>query len=188
MSYNGLTNKGLEYLTKCQAESKAPVFTRVKIGSGSIGGGQTGEETTDVYKFEKEVEILAKQQVNNLLKLEILIDNTDVESGFYVKEIGIYVEDEGEELLYWYINRDRPSFMEDKTNPTTQRYILNLEVTQAEAVVINFDGKDLLVDKEFVLKSLKPFEDRLSRIEKYLNLEFRESTLGNGYLGDFYIG
>ena len=78
--------------------------------------------------------------------------------------------------------------MEDKTNPTTQRYILNLEVTQAEAVVINFDGKDLLVDKEFVLKSLKPFEDRLSRIEKYLNLEFRESTLGNGYLGDFYIG
>lgn len=188
MSYNGLTNKGLEYLTKCQAEQKPPIFTRVKIGSGAIQNGKTGEETTDIYKLEKEVEILSKTQVNNLLKLEILLDNTDVETGFYVKEIGVYVQDGEEEVLYWYINRDRPSFMEDKTSPTTQRYILNLEVTQAEAVIINFDGKDLLVDKEFVMKSIQPLSDRILRIEKHLNLEYRESTLGAGYLGEFYLG
>ena len=123
-----------------------------------------------------------------MLKLEILLENTDVEVGFYVKEIGVYVQDGDSEILYWYINRDRPSFMEDKTNPTTQRYILNLEVTQAEAVVINFDGKDLLVDKEFVMKAIDPLSKRVALIEKFLNLEYRESTLGAGYLGEFYLG
>ena len=188
MSYNGLTNKGLEYLTKCQAESKAPVFTKVKIGSGSIPGGKTGESTTELYHFEKEAGIISSSQEKNRLKLTIQIDNRDIEVGFYIKEIGVYAQDGDEEVLYWYINRDRPSPMPDKSEPATQTYLLGMEVSQAAAIVIEYTGNDLLATKEYVDSKIKDCESRIELIEKSLGLEFREDTLGNGYLGALYLG
>ena len=188
MSYNGLTNKGLEYLTKCQAESKAPIFTTVKIGSGSIPGGQTGENATELYHFEKEVGIMSSKQEKNKLTLEVQINNRDIDVGFYLKEIGVYAQDGDEEILYWYINMDRPSPMPDKSEPATLTYLLGMEVSQAAAVVIEYTGDDLLASKEYVDRKVKQCEDRIELIEKSLGFEFREDTLGNGYLGALYLG
>lgn len=188
MSYNGLTNAGLAYLTKCQAESIPPVIVKAKIGSGSIPAGKTGENTTELYHFEKEVAILSSKQENNQLKLEVQINNIDVNAGFYIKEIGVYVQDGDDEILYWYINRDRPSPLPDKNEPTSLTYILSLEVSRAEAVVIEHAGTDLFVTKEYVDKKFKECQERIDLIEKSLGLEFREDMLGNGYLGALHLG
>lgn len=155
MSYNGLTNQGLEYLTRCQVESKPVVFSKVKIGNGNIPMGSTGETTTDLYSFKKEIEILNKEQVENSIKMEILINNFDVLEEFYVKEIGVYVMDNDVEKLYWYINKDRPSPLPDKNTPAKHRYILHLETSQTESIILNYSGLDLMVDKEFVEKKIK---------------------------------
>lgn len=155
MSYNGLTNQGLEYLTRCQVESKPVVFSKVKIGNGNIPMGSTGETTTDLYSFKKEIEILNKEQVENSIKMEILINNFDVLEEFYVKEIGVYVMDNDVEKLYWYINKDRPSPLPDKNTPAKHRYILHLETSQMESIILNYTGLDLMVDKEFVEKKIK---------------------------------
>lgn len=155
MSYNGLTNQGLEYLTRCQVESKPVVFSKVKIGNGNIPMGSTGETTTDLYSFKKEIEILNKEQVENSIKMEILINNFDVLEEFYVKEIGVYVMDNDVEKLYWYINKDRPSPLPDKNTPAKHKYILHLETSQMESIILNYTGTDLLVDKEFVENKIK---------------------------------
>ena len=161
MSYNGLTNRGLEYLAKCQAESKPITLTKVKIGSGYISSNQTGETTTDLYKFEKETGILSSKQEKNRLKLEIQIDNFDVNEGFYVKEFGVFAQDGNQEILYWYINRDRPSPMPDKSEPTTQTYFLGMEVSQAETVIIEYTGGELIASKEYVDGAVEEIKNEL---------------------------
>lgn len=165
MSYNGLTNQGLEYLTRCQVESKPVVFSKVKIGNGNIPMGSTGETTTDLYSFKKEIEILNKEQVENSIKMEILINNFDVLEEFYVKEIGVYVMDNDVEKLYWYINKDRPSPLPDKNTPAKHRYILHLETSQMESIILNYTGLDLMVDKEFVEEKLNEVKDRTKALQ-----------------------
>lgn len=165
MSYNGLTNQGLEYLTRCQVESKPVVFSKVKIGNGSIPMGSTGETTTDLYSFKKEIEILNKEQVENSIKMEILINNFDVLEEFYVKEIGVYVMDNGIEKLYWYINKDRPSPLPDKNTPAKHRYILHLETSQMESIILNYTGLDLMADKEFVEKKFNEVNSKVKIIQ-----------------------
>ena len=165
MSYNGLTNQGLEYLTRCQVESKPVVFSKVKIGNGNIPMGSTGETTTDLYSFKKEIEILNKEQVENSIKMEILINNFDVLEEFYVKEIGVYVMDNDVEKLYWYINKDRPSPLPDKNTPAKHRYILHLETSQMESIILNYTGLDLMVDKEFVETRFKEAKERIKAVQ-----------------------
>ena len=170
MSYNGLTNQGLEYLTRCQVESKPVVFSKVKIGNGNIPMGSTGETTTDLYSFKKEIEILNKEQVENSIKMEILINNFDVLEEFYVKEIGVYVMDNDVEKLYWYINKDRPSPLPDKNTPAKHRYILHLETSQMESIILNYTGLDLMVDKEFVETRFKEAKERIKAVQ-FSNIE-----------------
>ena len=170
MSYNGLTNQGLEYLTRCQVESKPVVFSKVKIGNGNIPMGSTGETTTDLYSFKKEIEILNKEQVENSIKMEILINNFDVLEEFYVKEIGVYVMDNDVEKLYWYINKDRPSPLPDKNTPAKHRYILHLETSQIESIILNYTGLDLMVDKEFVVTKFNEAKDRVKAVQ-FPNIE-----------------
>ena len=154
MAYNGLTNLGVEYLARMTAENKPVTFTKIKVGNGSIPASQTGASTTNLYSLKKEVEILSKNQIENSIKLQVLLNNLDLEVGFYVKELGIYVQDGEQEKLYWYINKDNPSYLPDKNTPSTHRYNLFLEVSNLETNIINFTGEGLLADKKFVEDSI----------------------------------
>ena len=154
MGYNGLTNLGVEYLARMIAENKPVTFTKIKVGNGSIPGSQTGASTTNLYSFKKDVEILSKNQIENSIKLQVLLNNLDLEVGFYVKELGVYVQDGEQEKLYWYINKDNPSYLPDKNTPSTHRYNLFLEVSNLETNIINFTGEGLLADKKFVEDSI----------------------------------
>lgn len=174
MAYNGLTNIGAEYLAKCIANKTGVTFTKIKVGNGAIPGGKTGQTTTDLYGFKKEVEILAKEQVENAIKLTVLLNNIDLAAGFYVKEMGIYIQDGNQEKLYWYINKDNPSYLPDKNTPANHRYNLYLEVTPVETTVVNFTGQDLLADKKYVDDSIKNFQDKNDQVIENLK------TLING--------
>ena len=154
MAYNGLTNLGVEYLARMTAENKPVTFTKIKVGNGSIPASQTGASTTNLYSLKKEVEILSKNQIENSIKLQVLLNNLDLEVGFYVKELGVYVQDGEQEKLYWYINKDNPSYLPDKNTPSTHRYNLFLEVSNLETNIINFTGEGLLADKKFVEDSI----------------------------------
>lgn len=180
MGYNGLTNVGAEYLAKCMANKVGVTFTKVKVGNGAIPSGKTGQITTELYGFKKEVEILTKKQVENAIALTILLSNIDVEAGFYIKEMGIYIQDGGEEKLYWYINKDNPSYLPDKNTPANHRYNLYLEVTPVETTIVNFTGQDLLADKKYVDDSIKNFQTENDKVLENLRaLVDTKLTKGN---------
>lgn len=183
MGYNGLTNFGIEYQARMTAENKPVTLTKVKVGNGSIPASQTGATTTNLYSYKKEVEILAKEQVENAVKLQILLNNLDQEIGFYVKELGVYVQDGAEEKLYWYINKDNPSYLDNKNVPSKHRYNLFLEVTNVETIIINFTGQGLLADKKYVDDSIADFETgyniTLNDIRNKINSKMVAGTLIN---------
>ena len=155
--FNGLTNIGKEYIAKCLAENKPITFTKVKIGDGLLDLDENAELLTDVKSLKKEVEILDKTQEGELTTLTILLDNSDIEVGYYPREIGIYVTDEGVEKLYWYINDELETQWLCAANkyPIKFKQIINLMTTNLESVIVNWSGKDLFVDREFVEEKIK---------------------------------
>ena len=155
--FNGLTNIGKEYIAKCLAENKPITFTKVKIGDGLLDLDENAELLTDVKSLKKEVEILDKTQEGELTTLTILLDNSDIEVGYYPREIGIYVTDEGVEKLYWYINDGLETQWLCAANkyPIKFKQIINLMTTNLESVIVNWSGKDLFVDREFVEEKIK---------------------------------
>lgn len=155
--FNGLTNIGKEYIAKCLAENKPITFTKVKIGDGLLDLDENAELLTDVKSLKKEVEILDKTQEGELTTLTILLDNSDIEVGYYPREIGIYVTDDGIEKLYWYINDGLETQWLCAANkyPIKFKQIINLMTTNLESVIVNWSGKDLFVDREFVEEKIK---------------------------------
>lgn len=154
--FEGLTNKGKEYMAKCLAENKPVSFVKVKIGNGTINPGENPETFIDIKSIKKEVSIVDKTQIGDTAKLTVQLDNTGVLEGYFPREIGIYVQDGGQELLYWYINDGSESswLPPASKSPVKFKYHINLMVTNLETVIVNWSGKELWVDREYLGKEL----------------------------------
>ena len=154
--FEGLTNKGKEYMAKCLAENKPVSFAKVKIGNGTINPGENPETFIDIKSIKKEVSIVDKTQIGDTAKLTVQLDNTGVLEGYFSREIGIYVQDGGQELLYWYINDGSESswLPPASKSPVKFKYHINLMVTNLETVIVNWSGKELWVDREYLGKEL----------------------------------
>ena len=155
--YNGITSKGSQYLAKCQAEGLPIKLSKVKIGNGTIQELENPYNFTDIKAIKQEFEIYEKTQVEEQLKIKVQIDNTSLEEGYFTKEIGIYADDNGQEILYWYINDgDQASWLPPgSVSPVKFKYTFNIQVTTEETVIVNFTGKELWVDREFLNSELE---------------------------------
>lgn len=194
--YNGITSKGSQYLAKCQAEGLPIKLSKVKIGNGTIQDLENPYNFTDVKSIKQEFEISEKSQVEEQLKIKVQIDNTSLEEGYFTKEIGIYADDNGQEILYWYINDgDQASWLPPASvSPVKFKYTFNIQVTTTETVIVNFTGKELWVDREFlntelvkkldkgtVPNSLNTAEKIVAALQGNGGLKFDENLL---YLND----
>lgn len=155
--YNGITSKGSQYLAKCQAEGLPIKLSKVKIGNGTLQDLENPYNFVDIKSIKQEFEISEKSQVEEQLKIKVQIDNTSLEEGYFTKEIGIYADDSGQEILYWYINDgDQSSWLPPASvSPVKFNYIFNIQVTTAETVIVNWTGKELWVDREFLNTELE---------------------------------
>ena len=154
--FDGITKRGSEYLAKCQATGEGIKLVKVKIGDGKISDDEDPSTFTNIKAIKQEVEILEKKQIENNLKLTVLFSNEDIETGYFPREIGIYALDEEEEILYWYINEgDEATWMPPASKtPIKFRYYVNIMATNNETTIVNWTGKELWVDKEYLDKEL----------------------------------
>lgn len=160
--YNGLTATGKRYLAKCQAENKPITFTNIKIGNGSLEETENPEEFTAIKSLKKEVEIYSKEQNEDAVRLAIQFSNDNLEEGFYVREFGIYVDNDGVEELYWYINDGVETnwLPPAEVSPVKYKYYMNIIATNLESLIVNWTGNELWVNKEDFEKELAKKADR----------------------------
>lgn len=182
MKYNGLTSVGSIYQAKCAANNIPVKFVKVKVGNGLLEETENPLNFTDIKSLKKEVGISEITQVNEAVRLTVPLDNDGVTEGYYPREFGIYVEDDGVEVLYWYINDGQEaSYLPLQSSaPVKIKNHFNIIATSLESLIVNWDGKEFWVDKEYLGKELAKKEDKIEIKESAFNRPF--GTLENEVL------
>ena len=152
MKFSGLTKKGRAYLAKCQAASTPIQFTKIKFGDGKLIDNENPADLTDIKNIKIEKSILSKEQKGDAVVLTTIIDNVSLEQGYFPRETGIYVLDEGVEVLYFYMNDgDETSWIPPEADgPHRMEVKINLISSNTGSVVVHNDGKDLYITKEYL--------------------------------------
>lgn len=182
MKYNGFTNAGSIYQAKCKANELPIKFVKVKVGNGLLEETEDPAKFIDIKSLKKEVGISEKTQIQDAVRLTIQMDNDGVNEGYFPREFGIYVEDEGVEVLYWYVNDgNEASYLPSQnTAPVKLKNHFNIIATSLESLIVNWDGKEFWVDKEYLGKQLAKKEDKIEIKESAFNRPF--GTLENEVL------
>lgn len=182
MKYNGFTNAGSIYQAKCKANELPIKFVKVKVGNGLLEETEDPAKFIDIKSLKKEVGISEKTQIQDAVRLTIQMDNDGVNEGYFPREFGIYVEDEGVEVLYWYVNDgNEASYLPSQnTAPVKLKNHFNIIATSLESLIVNWDGKEFWVDKEYLGKKLAKKEDKIEIKESAFNRPF--GTLENEVL------
>ena len=152
MKFSGLTKKGRAYLAKCQASSTPIQFTKMKFGDGKLIDNENPADLIDIKNIKIEKSILSKEQKGDAVVLTTVIDNVSLEEGYFPRETGIYVLDEGVEVLYFYMNDgDETSWIPPEADgPHRMEVKINLISSNTGSVVVHNDGKDLYITKEYL--------------------------------------
>ena len=152
MKFNGITKKGREYLAKIQAENKPINFAKIKIGDGRLDNYDNPAELEHLINQKVETGILTLNQEHDTVILTTNIDNVSLRTGYYPREIGVFVNDNGQEIMYYYMNDgDETSWIPPETDgPFKIELKLNLIASNAQSIVVEGVGKDLFITKEFL--------------------------------------
>ena len=152
MKFNGITKKGREYLAKIQAENKPINFAKIKIGDGRLDNYDNPAELEHLINQKVEKEILTLNQEHDTVILTTNIDNVSLRTGYYPREIGVFVNDNGQEIMYYYMNDgDETSWIPPETDgPFKIELKLNLIASNAQSIVVEGAGKELYITKEFL--------------------------------------
>ena len=152
MKFNGITKKGREYLAKIQAENKPINFAKIKIGDGRLDNYDNPAELEHLINQKVEKGILTLNQEHDTAILTTNIDNVSLRTGYYPREIGVFVNDNGQEIMYYYMNDgDETSWIPPETDgPFKIELKLNLIASNAQSIIVEGVGKDLFITKEFL--------------------------------------
>jgi len=150
---------------------------------------------TDIKNIKVEKSILSKEPKGDAVILTTIIDNVSLGQGYFPRETGIYVLDEGVEILYFYMNDgDETSWIPPEADgPHKMEIKINLISSNTGSVIVHNDGKDLYITKEYLEENYtqkgeydgtaQSIEDRVVAAVGQLNGMFplSEATAGNVY-------
>ena len=152
MKFSGLTKKGRLYLAKIQAAEEPIQFTKIKFGDGKLSEQENPADLVDIKNIKVEKSILNKEQKEDAVILTTIIDNVGLVEGYFPRETGIYVQDEDQEVLYFYMNDgDETSWLPPEVDgPHKMEMKINLISSNTGSVLVHNDGKDLYITKDYL--------------------------------------
>lgn len=136
-----LTNKGRVLQAKVEA-GETLSLTKLTLGSGIIGEGQSLETLTDLVSPEQNLGIAEKTALENgLTEIKATITNAGLEEGYYVRELGVFAQDPDEgEILYAVTTDTAPDYLPAQGSATVLSqefaiYITTSNVNHIEATI-----------------------------------------------------
>lgn len=150
--YDGmaLTNDGINLLAKCQLGQEIE-FTKVLIGDGRVPDGKTFQEMTALANTKLALGIQSVDFVEDgRVDVTAIIDNSGLEVGFFVREIGLFAKRVGgAEVLYAYTNAgDLADYLPNaKVNEVTDQIVVQAIITNEENVAININNNFVVATK-----------------------------------------
>ena len=142
-NWNGLqlTNKGIALQAKVQAGEEL-VITKLKLGSGIVSGGTDIKTLNDLIEPEQNLGIGAKEVVEDYCKISSTITNTELEAGYYVRELGVFAQDpDVGEILYMYTTDGAPDYLPAGGGSTaiSQEFSVMIAVDDVDNIEVDID-------------------------------------------------
>lgn len=141
-----LTNSGLEMIAESQAGQNL-IFTKLKIGDGSLGAGESIATLTGLKSPKLDIPIQGfTNQGNGQVRLRYLVDNSGVavNQGFFAREVGVYAKigESGTDALYAYTNGgNKVDWIPDKNTPSdAQIFDVFVLIGNTPNVTVVIDG------------------------------------------------
>ena len=160
-----ITRAGLDMIAQSQAGGTL-IFTKGKLGDGQIGD-QSIPDLTDLVNSKMDAQIsTVTAKAEGHVEIKFIVDNQDLDVGFFVREVGIFakVNDEGVEKLYGYANAGNyTNYLADKTVP------IDSIITKIDLVVGNASNVAFTTDKSIVYVTLEDLEEAIDTHNKDSN-------------------
>ena len=150
-SFNGfiLTNNGKKLLEEALT-GKRLTFTKFQFGDGETT--EDSKEVTELVNVNKETTInQIENSGNGQVMLRVIVNNKDVDTGYYIKEIGVFAKcDDGEEVLYAYNKAMKPDYLPvyNGINLVELEYQNYITIAQIEDVTAIIDENFTYLTKE----------------------------------------
>lgn len=147
-NWNGLilTERGRNLQLKAEA-GETLVLTKIKLGSGVLDDGETLDELTDLKNVMQEVGISSREVTDDgYCKITGVITNSDLETGYYVREMGVYADDPDEgEILYAVTTDDSPDYLPAYGGAIviSQEFAIYVAVGNATDITVNIDQQGM---------------------------------------------
>ena len=156
MSYY-LTDEGRKILYKAYAGQEFNI-KHIEIGNGIIGG-QDMHTLKGLISPKMSIAIGRLDRKEDKVIIGAFLNNKDLEEGFYLRELGIFVEepDTKEEVLCFYrYFGDKAEYIYSKTESVMEEWI-NLDLIISDE--INVTAK---IDESLVFINRKEFEEKMA--------------------------
>lgn len=184
--FRGLTQMGANYLATRLANALPVEFVKVKIGNGSIPSETNPYNSQNLISYMQDAKILSKRQEENAISITVQVTNENREQGFYLKEIGVFVNDNGIEKLYWYCNEDNAQYVPAKTDSGIAFEIeIKMEVTNQESTILNWSGEGTWINKTYLENTLLNYTEKGTFTGTAGDLENRITGLAGKQNGKF---
>lgn len=158
-----LTNKGIELLAAILAGHTVQ-FTKIKMGDGNEPSNFM--TLTNLVNVRQTLNIARKEIVNNtILRIGANLTGSDVGSGFYWKEIGIFAKDldgDNTEYLFSYDNAGAQASYIPAGGIVTEQ-LIDLEIT-----VGNTDNITVVIDESLVFATADALDKAIAGLNTSL--------------------
>ena len=155
-----LTKEGLSMIAESQG-GQGLIFTKVAVGAGDLNGGSIINLTQLIdLRINANITAIDATTRPGQVTLTAIVSNSEVESGFHSKEIGVFakISETGTERLYAYTNAGNyADYMPDKTDP------VNEAIFKTTFVVSNAQNIQAVIDKSIVYPTVLEMDKAIEK-------------------------
>lgn len=152
-----VTDVGKDMIAKSQ-NGQTLTFSRVALGDGLVGEEEDVTKFTAVKNERLSLPIAKYSNLGNgQFQIQFRLTNSQVESGFWHREIGIMAKiDNGQEQLYAYTTAgNKASFIYDKTTPVEER------IVNVNFVIGNAQNLKVIINSSVIYATIEDLEEAL---------------------------
>ena len=171
------TQAGYDLISRANTTKKALIITRAALGKGDLGSNNIVSLTDLIDPVMDNLPLTNSiDHQNGHYEVEASIDNSELDTGFWAKEMGIFAKVDGDatDTLYAYTNGGiYVPYVNDKSNP-------DIQLVQCDFIVGNATNVEATIDVKVYItegRLQKHNTDPAAHGDKLVNLTTNGNSL-----------
>ena len=141
-----LTKKGKSLQAKAIAGANLSI-TKMKLGAGVIPDGVSPEDLTDLVDPKQILGLTSIEAQSGLARIQSIVTNADLETGYYIRECGVFADDPDEgEVMYAIMTDTSPDFLPPGTSAVviSEEFSINIVTENIATITAIIDPEGIV--------------------------------------------